>query len=129
MNKIKLFKNDLKVTERYCQLTRDHFKYFNSMYSSTVWLDKPLMRLPLENICKLHIGRNSDRKLKDNFNIEMILHVHFKFNELFHYNPNYEVVTYTNRKGEVINILEFGIKEEEDLLNLIKIISFLKKVK
>lgn len=80
MFKITFFKDDYKVYLKYCQITKKCFKYFKSIYSSTVYLDKPLMRVPISNIEKVVIGNNKIQKLK-NFNIKVIIQVYIRFDE------------------------------------------------
>jgi hypothetical protein len=81
MSKIKIFKNDFKISLRYCQITKFYFKYYKSLYSSTVWLDKPLIRLPIFNIEKLIIGKNTIQNLKQSYNIKVIIQIHIRFDE------------------------------------------------
>jgi hypothetical protein len=76
MHKITYYK-EAKLIERYCQVTKQYFKYFKSIYSSTVYLDKPLMRLPIANIDKILVSRST--KLKTNFTTLIHTQIYMKF--------------------------------------------------
>jgi hypothetical protein len=79
MFKINNHKKDVKLIERYCQVSKKYFKYFKSIYSSTVYLDKPLLRLPIANIDKIMISKsNKDAKFK---NVEVFVQIYVKFTE------------------------------------------------
>jgi hypothetical protein len=80
LSKLKSFKNEMKTSLKYCQITKTYFKYFKSIYSSSVWMDRPLMRLPLANIDKIIIGNCGVDKLKQ-MNIKIIIQIFAKFDE------------------------------------------------
>jgi hypothetical protein len=71
---------ELKLIQRYCQVTKKYFKYFKSIYSSTVYLDKPLLKLPLMNIDKIMISKGS-KELKSKASIEVNIQIYIKFTE------------------------------------------------
>jgi hypothetical protein len=79
MYKITYYK-ELKLIQRYCQVTKKHFKYFKSIYSSTVYLDKPLLRLPLANIDRIMLSKHS-KGMKTNLDIQINIQIYIKFTE------------------------------------------------
>jgi hypothetical protein len=70
---------------KYCQITKNSFKYFSSIYSSSVWLDKPLMRLPIQNIERISFGLNGNitknQKNTNANNVRFILQIFISFND------------------------------------------------
>ncbi len=127
--KINLFKNEHKVSLKYCQITKRYFKYFKSIYSSSVWMDKPLMRLPIKNIGKLVIGSNSIQKLKNTNHINYLLQIFIKFTDDFPFNNLYELkYIRTDENKEPECILEFGLEDEETAMSIVQILSFLRNL-
>ena len=129
MSKINLFKNEHKAAVKYCQINKNYFKYFKSIYSSTVWLDRPLMRLPIANIEKIELKKNNIQKLKQNFHIKVIIQIYIQFSKRFPFNDLYELLYVTDEEtNETCSILEFGLEDEETAKSFVKILTFLSNM-
>jgi hypothetical protein len=125
--KINLFKNEYKESKKYVQINKGHFRYFKSIYSSSVWLDKPLMNLPIENIDKVIIGSNNISKLKNNCKISVLLQIYITFNEKFPFSSKYELLFINDQNSSTNHyLLEFGLEDEETARNIIRILGYLK---
>ena len=76
-------KNLQKVSLKYSQITKCCFKYFKSIYSSTVWQDRPLLKIPLSNIEKITVIRckNNLPKILKNKNINILIQFSIIFDE------------------------------------------------
>ena len=135
--KLNIIKGEYKPARKYCQITKEFFKYYNSIYSSTVWKDKPLLRLPLNNIEKMVLCQNLKTKKKNLSNINVIVQIFLIFNESkfclyfilkdFEYDTKYEITKQIN-ENSVDYLIELGLESQEEALSLIKIIYFVRKV-
>ena len=70
-----------KLIQKYCEVTKLHLKYYNSIYSSSVYYDKPLLRLPIANIEKIMISKTIDIKIKNGPSMSIFIHIHIKYDE------------------------------------------------
>jgi hypothetical protein len=70
-----------KLIQKYCEVTKLHLKYYNSIYSSSVYYNKPLLRLPITNIDKIMISKTIDLKLKSGPHMSIFIHIHIKYDE------------------------------------------------
>lgn len=112
-----------------------YFKYFNSQYSSSVWKDRPLMRLPLTNIEKIVICENLKQKKKNLEKINIVIQIYLLFNESklliqnleFKYDSKYEITKQTI-KDKTAYLIELGLETKEKALTLVKIIYFVRKI-
>ncbi len=102
-------KTGYKKVIRYFQITKKGFKYFNSVFSSSVWNDKPLFRTNIWNIADIKVSNNDTVKIKFS-DVKLLIEMHFTVNE-----------------EENENILELGWSDSEVGISTIKILIFLKK--
>lgn len=79
--KLNIIKGEYKPSFKYGQISKCYFKYFNSQYSSSVWKDRPLMRLPLSNIEKIIICENLKYKKKNLEKINVVVQIFILFNK------------------------------------------------
>eukprot|EP00340_Litonotus_pictus_P005306 CAMPEP_0170527074 /NCGR_PEP_ID=MMETSP0209-20121228/12513_1 /TAXON_ID=665100 ORGANISM="Litonotus pictus, Strain P1" /NCGR_SAMPLE_ID=MMETSP0209 /ASSEMBLY_ACC=CAM_ASM_000301 /LENGTH=180 /DNA_ID=CAMNT_0010817329 /DNA_START=226 /DNA_END=764 /DNA_ORIENTATION=- len=119
LEKINYFKNSFKYVTRYFQITKYDLKYFNSVFSSSVWNDKPLMKLPIKNIKEIRVSPNSEYILsKARSKMVVIIEVEVLIDEEFSQDMLDEV-SKANLSGKgcvsVIgkNTLLFGSENEE----------------
>lgn len=78
--RITTFRNTYKTQIRYCQITQKEIKYFSSIYSSSVWNDKPLLRIPIKNVINITIANEEITKLKYS-GINLVFRLFLKFDE------------------------------------------------
>ncbi len=104
MLRINAGRSGYKKVLRYFQITKHEFKYFNSIFSSSVWHDKPLYRVKIENIKNVKIS-NDDM-------------VRFKFEDV---NFVIDIVDANDK------FLQFGWEDSEEGLSVIRIILLLKQ--
>jgi len=52
--------NGFKLIEKYFQLTKNYFKYFNSIYSSQVYNNLPLVQFDIRNIINIEVTNKLD---------------------------------------------------------------------
>ena len=86
-----------KLIQKYCEVTKVHFKYYKSIYSSSVYYDKPLLRLPISNIDKIMISKTIDIKLKNGPQIAMFIHIYIRYD-----NGNISIIKISNM---IINMI------------------------
>jgi hypothetical protein len=110
MLKISSSKYGLKKVIRYLQLTKTEFKYYNSVFSSSVWNDKPLFRTSIHNIDRITVGSNDVTQL-------MFEDIKFSFK------------IYFKELDGVITFLEFGCEDVELGVAFIKVLLLLKNYK
>jgi len=79
--KLNIVKGEYKPSSKYAQITKGYFKYFNSIYSSSVWKDRPLMKLPLNNVEKIVICENLKNKKKNFGNINTVVQFYIVFDK------------------------------------------------
>lgn len=81
--KLSNLKNLQKISLKYSQLTKCYFKYFKSIYSSTVWQDRPLLKIPISNIDKITVikCKNNLPKILKNKNINILIQFSIIFDE------------------------------------------------
>jgi hypothetical protein len=97
--------NGFKLIEKYFQLTKNQFKYFNSIYSSQVYNNLPLVQFDIRNIINIEI---TDKDYLLNFiNIENSSHFVFtiilKDNEYFIFSTENDEIG--NNIITIINLL------------------------
>jgi hypothetical protein len=113
--RINLDKKGYKKVIRYFQVTKREFKYFHSIFSSTVWNDKPLFRIKLSDIEKITVSDDDRVKIKFN-DVKFVFKIHIK-KENFKLEDNYRN-----------QFLEFGCEDPEAGVTAIKIILLIKKI-
>jgi hypothetical protein len=123
--KLNINKNGYKRVIRYFQITKKEFKYYNSIFSSSVWNDRPLYRINLENITNISISNDEMYKIKFNdikfvFNLTVNNINHAKLET-----ENKILMNLEQIKEDLI--LEFGCEDPEIGISLIKIIMILNK--
>lgn len=81
LDKINFFKSAFKCVTRYFQLSLLELRYFNSLYSSSVWNNKPLHRIPLKNICDIRVSPESEMIVSKSHkkNLSVIIEIEIKF--------------------------------------------------
>ena len=62
--KIQKNKTGYKIVSRYFQITKNGFKYYNSMYSSQVYNNKPLVQFDIRHISNIEISSDNILKFK-----------------------------------------------------------------
>lgn len=113
MLKINLSKSGYKKVIRYFQVTKTEFKYYNSVFSSSVWNDKPLFRVKLSNVETINISNDDMLKIK-------FQDVKFAF-QLF-LNVNSDEVNNDNK------VLEFGCEDPDIGISCIKVLMLIKQI-
>ena len=108
--KINLSKNGYKKVVRYFQVTKSEFKYYNSIFSSSVWNDKPLFRINIKNVDKITISDDDIVKMKFN-DVKFLFKMQIK-----------------EQEEENFTILEFGCEDPQIGISLIKIFMLMKKI-
>jgi hypothetical protein len=85
--KLNNLKHLQKVSLKYSQITKNYFKYFKSIYSSTVWQDRPLLKIPLSNIDKVIAVKCKSNlpKILKNKNIYILIQFFIKFDKSKNY--------------------------------------------
>lgn len=83
LNNFSIIKKNQKISLKYSQLTKNYLKYFKSIYSSTVWQDRPLLKIPIVNIDKIIVikCKNNLPKALRNNNINILIHFYIKFDQ------------------------------------------------
>lgn len=128
MLKISLSKNGYKKVIRYFQVTKTEFKYYNSIFSSSVWNDKPLFRTPIIKIENISISNDDMIKMKFN-DVKFAFHLIIKnlvLNiDLRRRDKDVNVIKSNN---EDVIYLEFGWEDPEIGIALIKVLMLLKRI-
>ena len=75
LEKVNFNKYGYKLVLRYFQITKDEFKYFNSIFSSSVWYNKPLFVIPIKNIHKIDFSKDSQNIILKNSNIKIVIDI------------------------------------------------------
>lgn len=138
IEKVNIFKNGYKLVMRYFQITRSEFRYFNSIFSSSVWNDKPLFVIPIKNIRDIKISNESDkilskvkRNLKIILDIEIVIDENIKddqFQDVYHLRKNDLEDNKTNIINEKLVKITFTTEDEEKGLSLMKILILVKEI-
>ncbi len=83
LNNFETLRKHHTISLKYSQLTKFHFKYFKSIYSSTVWQDRPLLKIPIINIDKMIVMKckNNLPKVLMNNNINILIQIYIKFDQ------------------------------------------------
>jgi len=124
LNKINYINGNQKLVPRYCQATKKEFKYFKSMYSSTVWQDKPLFRVPFEDLEHVIIVKDESVKHK-NPDIKFIFQISVKLDsEIFKYSKEHKI-DLEFVKNTCQNVLEFATDNIETGFAFFKILHFM----
>lgn len=77
IEKISYLKTGFKSVERYFQVTTNEFKYFNSVFSSSVWNNKPLFSISLRNIVSISFSSKNESYISKDINSNKLLKVVF----------------------------------------------------
>lgn len=77
IEKISYLKTGFKSVERYFQVTTNEFKYFNSVFSSSVWNNKPLFSISLKNIVSISFSSKNESIISKDINSNKLLKVVF----------------------------------------------------
>lgn len=97
-------KSGCKIAQKYLQITKDYFKYFNSISSQQVYKNKPLLQIAILDIEKIEITNDNLLKLKRNS-------VQFAFKIILDNQLSYD----------------FGCDDPDYGANIISILTILKK--
>ena len=114
MLKINQTKNGYKKVIRYFQITKTELKYYNSIFSSSVYNDKPLFRTLISNIDKIIIS--TDNMLKFKFN-----DIKFAFQLFLKKVINSSTNSYWND-----DVCEFGCEDPQLGVSFIKVIMLIQ---
>lgn len=93
-----------KIVQKYFQITKDYFKYFNSISSQQVYKNKPLFQIVILDIEKIEITNENLFKLKSNS-------IQFAFKMILDDNKSYD----------------FGCDDADYGANIISILTILKR--
>jgi hypothetical protein len=114
------FKKTLKHFPKYIQISKQYIKYYKSVYSSKIYKDKPLIKLPIENIDRILYSRKIPAVLT--------LHLYIKFNISNIINKDFpfcdKLDFISDERGHIVEL----ICDEEEGNTLIKLLNYLKSL-
>lgn len=131
MSLIYQYDETFKVLNSYWQLSRQYLKCYIILPNDRKWNDKPIMTIPLKNISKIIIGKNTIEVLNQKHKITALIQIYinvikskiaFNFCLDLHYNKKLIQIKSKNKK----TLIEVGIKNDNIGIAFIKAISFFK---
>ncbi len=127
--KMTIFNGDNRYAQKYCQITKKEFKYFSSIYSSTVWQDRPLLRLPIIDIEKARLKYNQHHKIKGLVIGSTMTDLQIYIPHLPSAEDKHDLILVKNKKnGKMYKLFSFSIVDEESAQSLYKIINYLSSI-
>jgi hypothetical protein len=123
------FNGEYRYAQKYCQITKKEFKYFSSIYSSTVWQDRPLLRIPIIDIENARLKYNQHHRIKG-------LILGSTMTDLQIYTPHIQsaedkndlMIVKNKKTRKMYKFFSFSISDEESAQSLYKIINYLSSI-
>jgi len=110
-----------KVVDRYFQVSKTKIKYFKSIYSASVWNNKPLKIIDINEIENIELKYDElFKECHPNIELNFIIGMNDKFYEQSNKN-----------KEEIFKVDEdfhFGFEEKEYGVTFMKILFFIKNI-
>lgn len=81
MSLILQYESKFKVTESYWQLSQQFLKCYPLLPNDTKWVDKSIMLIPLDDINKIIIGKNTVNKLNRQHQITTLIQIYMNLSQ------------------------------------------------